>query len=163
MSLQYRLDKRNKESKLYSVVTPFRIDVQADIKGPSMTRQEFTDECDINALMARYEKHGVWPYPETGREAVYYDFVGMPNLQEAMAQMMDAESAFMSLPAIVRKEFDNDALRFVEYAQDGSNLEQLRKWGLAKPEEAPEPPFRVEVVNPSPPIAPAPGAPAPAS
>lgn len=152
MSLKYRLDKRNKESKLYSAVNPTRLDVQADLSGPSMTRQEFTEECDINMIMARYEKGGVFAF-NTKNDGIYYDFVGMPDLAGAMQDMIQAEEAFMRLPAIVRKEFDNDPLRFVEFAQDGNNVAKMREWGLAEPEKAPEKPMRVEVV--SPPIAPA--------
>lgn len=113
---------------------------------PSMARQEFADECDINGIMAKYEKTGMLPV--NGAQASYVDFTAVPSdLQEAMRVMMDADAAFMSLPASVRKEFENDALRFVEYAQDGANLEQLRQWGLAEPEKAPAAPMRVEVVN----------------
>lgn len=120
---------------------------------PSMTRQEFADECDINGIMAKYEKTGMLPV--NGSQPSYVDFTSVPSdLQEALRVMIDAEAAFMSLPATVRKEFDNDPLRFVEYAQDGSHLEQLRAWGLAEPEKAPDAPMRVEVVN-SPEVPPA--------
>lgn len=153
MSLQYMKD--NGRSKLYSAFNPNAISVIADVGGPSMTRQEFTEECDVNAIMARYEKSGIWPFQPKDQVPVYYDFVGMPDLQDAMASMMQAEDAFMSLPAIVRKEFDNDAVRFVEYASNGDNLAKLREWGLAPPEKAPDAPMRVEVVNPSPPVVPA--------
>lgn len=150
MSLAYRLAEG--ESKLYSAMNPRRLRVVADISGPSKTRQEFADECDINQIMANAEKHAVWPFKDQ-LPPVYLDFVGMPNLQEAMQHMFDAEEAFMRLPAAVRKELDNDPVRFVEYASDPGNLEQLRKWGLAEPEKAPEAPIRVEVVQ-APPIVP---------
>nr|AVQ10205.1 minor capsid protein [Gokushovirinae environmental samples] len=135
--------------ELYSAYCPERIDVCAEIGGPSLTAQEFVDECDLNKIMERYDK-GIEIDPRMKRlDPLYVDFTAMPSdLQSAMNMVMDADEAFMRLPALVRKEFDNDPLRFVEYAQDGSNLEQLRKWGLAEPEKAPEPPMRVEVVNP---------------
>lgn len=163
MSLEFYNDVRNIQNGLWSSRNPARIDVQTDLSGPSMTRQEFADECDINKLMERYERSGVWPLPPAGQSPTYYDFVGMPDLQSAMHDLIDAEKAFASLPAKVRKEFDNDPLRFVEYASNGDNLEQMRTWGLAEPEAIAQAPMRVEVVNPSPPIVPAPGAPAPAS
>lgn len=140
---------------VYSAFNPAAISVVADIHGASMTRQEFADECDINQIMARYEKDGIWPPVANDYVPVYVDFAAQPtDLMSAMQQMSDAEAAFMRLPAIVRKEFDNDAVRFVEYAANGDNLEQLRRWGLAEPEKAPDKPLQVEVVNPSPPIAP---------
>lgn len=98
-----------------------------------MARQEFAEECDINVLMARYERTGVLNHYST-REPQYLDVTEVPDLQSALQYMQDAQAAFMRLPAVVRKEFDNDAVRFVEYASDPSNLSTLREWGLAAPE-----------------------------
>lgn len=135
------------EHEMVSAYYPGRVNVTQEPGGPSMTREEFSAECDINQIMRKYEQTGMLPV--NGSVPVYVDFASVPSdLQEAMRVMMDAESAFMSLPAAVRKEFDNDPLRFVEFASDGDNLEQLRTWGLAEPEKAPDPPMRVEVVNP---------------
>lgn len=121
--------------------------VQQDVGGVSMTRQEFADECDVNVLMARYEKTGVWPLPPLDAKPRYLDVSDVPDLQGAMQVMIEAEAAFMSLPAIVRKEFDNDKLKFVEFAQDPANLDQMRIWGLAPPKAADPAPVRVEVVG----------------
>lgn len=139
---------------LTSMYVPCRLDVVYDGMDengevlPSMTRQEFAEECDLNQIMKRYEKTGMLPV-NAQSEPRYIDFTQSPaDLQEAMRVMIEAEAAFMSLPASVRRDFDNDAMRFVEFAEDGANLGKLREWGLAPPEKAPEPPMRVEVVNP---------------
>lgn len=134
------------KSKLYSAGGP-RHEVLADLGGPSLTRQEFLDECDVNGIMDRFEKSGVWPYPEVDLAPRYFDATNVPDLQTALAVMIDAEEAFMSLPAKVRKEFDNSALKFVEFAGDPANLDQMREWGLAPPAKEPEAPMRVEVVG----------------
>lgn len=133
---------------LWSAFNPLAIQVDADIHGPSKTRQEFSDECDVNRIMAYYNASGVFPFKEKDAP-VYYDFVGMPDLQDALGQLYQAEEAFMTLPAIVRKEFDNDPVRFVEFAQDPDNIKRMREWGLADPEKVPEPPMRVEVIAPA--------------
>lgn len=155
MSYAYMLE--NGLSKLHSVLSPRRLDIVADVYGASMTREEFAAECDINVLMERYNKANVWPLPPRDQEPVYYDFVGMPDLQDAIRQMDEADEAFMRLPASVRKEFDNDPVRFVEFASSEDNLERLREWGLAKPVEPTPPPMRVQVVpdGGAPPVAPA--------
>lgn len=120
---------------------------------PSMTRQEFAAECDINALMARYDKTGMLPANRPG-EAFYYDFTEMPSdLLGVLAVMDSANEAFMTLPAVVRKEFDNDAARFLMFASDPGNLDQMRDWGLA----APKPAAVLSPVPPAAPVAPAPG------
>jgi len=110
--------------------------------GPSLARQEFADECDINNLMARYEATGSFSHFNRG-EPQYLDVSAVPNLAEAMDVVEQARRAFMTLPAAARREFDNDPVRFVDYASNGSPeaLERLRGWGLAPPApEAPTPP-----------------------
>jgi len=113
---------------------------------PSRTRQEFAKECDINVLMAGYEKTGVISHINQ-RQPMYVDLSDGPyDLQTAMNVLMEAENSFMSLPAVVRREFDNDPMKFVEFAQNPDNVGKLREWGLADPEQAVEPPLRVQVV-----------------
>lgn len=112
---------------------------------PSLTRQEFADECDINTLMAQYEKHagtGAGNLPNQRRDEPFYaDFTALPgSLLEYMEFMDTAERAFMSLPAQVRREFDNSPHMFVEFASDPENLSQMRTWGLAAPDPQEEPP-----------------------
>lgn len=121
--------------------------------GPSLARQEFADECDINQIMMRFEK-GEEP-SFTPRVPLYLDLTEMPdNLQDTLNMLNEAEASFNSLPASVRREFDNDPVQFVDFASDPKNLDQLRKWGLAKPAPVPEAPQRVEIVNPPDPPAP---------
>lgn len=113
---------------------------------PSRTRQEFKDECDINILMAHYERNAVMP-PQNGKTPQYFDASNVPDFRESLDIAREAQEAFMRVPAHVRKELDNDVYKFVEYAQDEKNIDQLRKWGLAEPlPEAPVP-MKVEVVN----------------
>lgn len=112
----------------------------------SLTRQEFSDESDINSIMKRFEKTGM--LPANNLTPKYLDLAGAPNnLQDVMNIMNEADAAFQRLPAQVRKEFDNDPVKFTEFAMNKENLPKLREWGLAEPEKAPEQPMRVEVVN----------------
>lgn len=117
---------------------------------PSLTVQEYAPDCDINNLMAQYERTGLLPHMANG-EPRYVDFTNVPDLREALHHLDDATRAFMSLPAIVRKEFDNDPKIFVDFASDPENVPQMRTWGLAPPEPTTPPPQRVEIVNPPPP------------
>lgn len=101
--------------------------------GPSLTRQEFADECDINVIMATYERSGALP-PINSAVAQYVDLTAIPaDYQTALDLLKEAETAFMSLPATVRREFENDPRQFVEFASDPENLPQMRTWGLAPP------------------------------
>lgn len=113
----------------------------------SKTRQEFKDECDINVLMAKYERNGVVP-PVNGGTPQYLDVSDVPDLAKAFDVVEQASKAFFTLSAAVRREFDNDPVKFVEFAQDSKNLERMREWGLAEPAKVDPPPQKVEIVNP---------------
>lgn len=123
-----------------------------------MTKQEFAEECDLNALMARYQRTGV--LPQSDKRPMYGDFSNLPDFMAAQEILLAATEAFNALPAVVRRQFDNDPAQFVAFAEDESNIDQLRVWGLAKPLDPP-----VEAVEPAEPaIAPAaPSAPSGAS
>lgn len=111
-----------------------------------LTRQEFKDECDINVLLAQYERTGVLPANDRLGQGQYLDLTDVPDLQKAFQIIGQAEAAFMTLPASVRKEFDNDAMKFVAFAEDPGNIEKMRDWGLAP--RPPEPPANPESQNP---------------
>lgn len=133
--------------------------VDAPVGGPSLTRQDMAEECDINTIMSKYEATGILPSVD-GRTPYYADFTTMPtDLRGAMSMMQDAEDAFMSLPAKVRKEFENDPVLFAEFAADPEHREFLVEHGLAERVQAPAP----EAAAPGSPAAPAAPAPAPAA
>lgn len=122
---------------------------------PSMARQEFAEECDINQLMKRYETYagtgpGNLPLSNNDPSKMFYaDFTALPmNLIDYHQYMAEAEHAFMTLPAVVRREFENSPYLFVEFASDPANLEQMRTWGLAPAAPKEPPPQKVEIVNP---------------
>lgn len=113
---------------------------------PSLTRQEFADECDVNKLMAQYEKSGILP-TMSGREPRYLDVSDVPDLQSALNLLNEATEAFMSLPATVRRDFDNDPQKFISFAENPDNIEKMREWKLAPPKELPPEPQKVSVVS----------------
>lgn len=121
----------------------------------SLTRQEFAQECDINNLMSQYEKTGVINHFNRG-EPQYVDFTAVPDLQESLHILGEATVAFNSLPAVVRKEFDNDPTKFLEFASNPDNIDKMREYGLAAPKPIPEPEKiqKVEIVDKTPDPAP---------
>lgn len=128
---------------------------------PSMTRQEFAAECDINTLMARYEAGGAISHVNK-HVPMFLDTTEYPTLQGAMDLFRQAAVEFNALPAKVRREFNNDPQEFVDFAVNPDNLPRMREWGLAAPEAVPDRPIEVRVI-PDPPVELAPGgAPKPA-
>jgi len=115
---------------------------------PSLTRQEFAEEADINSIMAKYQKTGL--VPGTDRQPMYGDFADLPSYMEAQEIILRADAAFSALPAEVRRRFDNDPAEFVEFASDPKNIDQMRVWGLAEPLDEPEAPESPPAAPPAP-------------
>lgn len=116
----------------------------------SRTRQEFSDECDINNIMKKYKTTGMLTHMNKGQPS-YYDFTDTPaDLQAAMNMMLEADQAFMRLPAQTRLSLGNDPVEFVKFAADADNIDQMREWGLAPPKPVETPPLPVVITNPAP-------------
>ncbi|WNK12576.1 MAG: internal scaffolding protein [Microvirus sp.] len=103
-----------------------------DAGGPSLARQEFADECDINILMASYEKTGVLNH-YNNNPPQYLDVSDIPDLATAIQIVDHAKTAFMTLNAETRRQFDNDPVKFVAFAENPANIDKMREWKLAPP------------------------------
>lgn len=87
-------------------------------------KQEFRDSSNINVLIAKYRKLGVWP---SGSPGVYDDEVTWPkHLGEAFAITARAAEQFEALPATVRRRLGNDPRRLLDL--DESDLKDLRSY-----------------------------------
>lgn len=104
--------------------------------GEGRTHQSAKDECDINVIMARWEKSRIIEHvSRTGGS--YGDFLDVPqDFHAAMQQVIEAEEAFSSLPSSIRKRFANDPGAFLEFVGDPANENEMRSMGLLKAVEA---------------------------
>lgn len=160
VSSEYMFPQELPKMELYDFYKSSGVRGDFDSFEPSLTRQEFAEECDINTIMERYEKTGAISHVNRA-EPVYLDTTLYPGLQASMDAFREAGVAFNALPAVVRREFDNDPQKFVEFAVNPENLGRMREWGLAAPEKLPDAPMRVEVVSPAAPAPASSGAPEP--
>lgn len=104
---------------------------------PTMTRQSEVAAADVNEIMKRYEKTGV--FPVDGREAAFTDVSTVGSYRDALEVVQRATEGFMALPAAVRERFGNDAVTFVDMVSGGVLApEELLELGLV--EKAAEPP-----------------------
>lgn len=124
--------------------------VQKVFVQPSLAKQAFKKECDINAIMSRYEKSGLIAHVNR-YQGDYGDFTDKPEYQEALNKVISAQEMFMTLPAKVRARFGNDPGEFLAFVEDEKNVPEMVKLGLAV---IPEPKEPVEVVVKSMPAAP---------
>lgn len=106
--------------------------------GESRTRTEFKEECDVNRILARFAQQGVLDHVNK-YPGGYADLIGAPEYHEACNRIIAAREMFMSLPSDIRSRFENDPGKFLEFANDNANEEEMRKMGLL-PQKAAETP-----------------------
>jgi len=104
----------------------------------SMTKQSFKDECDINKIMAKFQRTGVLEH--YAKHAPQYMDIPPLDHAEALILISEAASMFEELPSSIRKKFENNPQKFLEFVDNPDNIEQLREMGLAKPAKATERP-----------------------
>lgn len=128
-------------------------------KPPSMTKQSFAAECDINNIIKQYKVTGMISHISArAAQGSYLDLPDPLDFQESLNVVAEAQRAFDTLPSKVRDRFDNNPTKFLEFMADPANGEELVKLGLASrvgdPAPAPAP-------DPAPAPAPAPSPPSP--
>jgi phage internal scaffolding protein len=116
------------------VRTPYNYDLkQASIDSglscpePSLAKQEFRDECDINRIMMQFGKTGELPQIAG---AVFGDFNSTQTYHEMQNTLIEAQNAFKTLPASVRKEFNNDPGAVIDFLNDPANRDKAIELGL---------------------------------
>lgn len=135
-------------SDFYSDLTSVHFDpdfvVEVEVDGKikpwrpdaSMTKGEFTAECDLNTIMARYTASNFDPscLPMSTKRALYGDFTQLPeSYHVALSMVLDTQRSFMTLPAELRAKFDNDPQKFIDFCADEANYQELLDLGLATP------------------------------
>jgi len=113
--------------------------------GVSLTKQNHKQECDINDIVARHLKTGVYTH-ENKKIPQYGDFSSL-DFQSSMNIVAEANSMFENLPAKVRSRFENDPAQLLSFIEDENNLEEMYELGLAEkqPETASDEPEKASV------------------
>lgn len=97
----------------------------------SVTEQAHANECDINMIIARAEKSGM--FPVASDRGQFGDFSGI-DFQSMQCKIAAAKQAFMALPVAVRTRFSNDVGELLSFLDDVRNRDEAIKLGLiAKP------------------------------
>lgn len=95
----------------------------------SKTKQSFTDSCDINKIVARHRKTGIWD-SLAKRQPTYGDFSAAEDLHTAMNMTMAAQESFDALPSAVRNLCNNDPRRLLEALANEEETTALYDAGL---------------------------------
>ncbi len=109
-----------------------RTRVAKHFTGPSLAKQSFQNECDINTIMRKFEKNGLIDHLNT-YNGEYGNFIPFADYHTSLNTILAADEAFASIPSSIRTRFDNDPAKFLEFAQNQNNLDQMIEMGLAPP------------------------------
>lgn len=107
-----------------------------------VTDQSQAPECDINNIMARYMKTGLFDFVSQ-HQPQYGDFTGL-EFGQMQDQIVQAKNMFADLPAKLRDRFSNDPAKFLDFFNDPGNALEAAKMGLLAPEKA------QAILNPTP-------------
>lgn len=98
----------------------------------NLVQQHMRDECDVNVIMARYQKTG--DISHLGQIAGEYgDFSDVFDYKSGLDRIYAAQDLFLELPSSIRDKFQNDPAKFIDFAQNPENQQELRDMGLAPP------------------------------
>lgn len=115
--------------------------------GASSARQEFKEDADINTIVKRFGLTG--ELPSVVRVPTYGDFSEVGDFRSAVHMVMEAEAAFMALPAQLRARFDNDPQSLMEFVAERANLDEARSLGLVEPDKTAPAPLSTPSPSPS--------------
>lgn len=116
-----------------------------DTPEPTLTQQQFIEDADINTIVERFGLTG--QVPQNVRMPLEGDFTeAVTDYRTALDMIRDADEAFMSMPAQVRKEFDNDPQKFMEFVANPANKDRAKELGLLVPDAEPAKPLEVRVI-----------------
>ena len=102
------------------------------------THQEFKEETDINTIIDRFGIGNEFTPPDGWITSI--DLIDAPtDYQTVMNQLNEAKAQFMSIPAKIRGQFENDPGKFMAFASDPANVDEMVRLGLAKVREEPAP------------------------
>jgi phage internal scaffolding protein len=124
--------------------------------GPGLAQQHFKDECDVNRILAKYQRTGLIDHVNRFN-GDYADLSDVPDFQASLDAVISAQEAFLTLPSSVRKQFDNDPAVFLDFVHNPDNRDEMVRMGLAKDPASivqPEPSVVPPVESPAPVVKP---------
>lgn len=126
--------------------------VYTENKLHSKTDQSFKKECDVNNIVKQYAKTGQITHLAR-TQGVFADLSNVDDLLSSYDDIKQAESAFLKVPAELRKKLHNDPNNLISYLQDPKNDLEAIQYGLKDKRELPTDPSKI-VPPPTEPIPP---------
>lgn len=96
---------------------------------PTMTEQHHADVVKTQNIMKQFQATGIVQHMNN-RPPIYEDLSGAPDFYEAQKIIAAANSMFEEVPAQIRREFEHDAGKYLEFIQNPENAEKMEEMGL---------------------------------
>nr|QJB19817.1 MAG: internal scaffolding protein [Microvirus sp.] len=122
--------KNRMENRKVSVRANGSLRIQSENMEPTMTQQQFKDECDINNILRKHGHDPVAFQALTRPGGMYADFSNITEYRDMLDAVIYAQDAFSSLPAHIRSRFANDPQQLLDFVQDKQNYDEGVKLGL---------------------------------
>ena len=110
--------------------------------------------------MHKFEKNQLVEHVNEHR-GDYGDFASFESYHDSVNRVIEAQDAFMTVPAKIRAQFDNDPASFLAFVQNPDNMESMVKMGLAHGDASASAETLPLPSSPANPTVPEPDAPAP--
>lgn len=93
------------------------------------TLQSQAKNCDINLLLARWEKTGTFTHVAS-QMPTYGDFSNATDYLGAVLQVKEVQRLFHQYPAEIRARFENDPQKLLSFMEDPENHKEAMELGL---------------------------------
>uniref|UniRef100_A0AAU8B267 Internal scaffolding protein n=1 Tax=Dulem virus 159 TaxID=3145636 RepID=A0AAU8B267_9VIRU len=106
---------------------------------PSLTRQEFKEDCEISSIIERFKSTGMTHDPsfiagKTRQTPFFADLTQVPDYQSALHIVETAKEQFANLPSSLRARFNNDPAQLLAFVANPQFKEEAQQLGLLKKE-----------------------------
>lgn len=108
----------------------------------SKTQQQFAAAHDVNNIISKYKKTGELPLAR--KQGVFADVSTITDYHDSLNRVINANAAFMRLPADLRTRFGNDPAQLLAFLQDPNNNDEGVKLGIY---DAPKPDPQIQNQN----------------
>jgi phage internal scaffolding protein len=95
---------------------------------PSLTKQEFKKDTDLNVIMKKFQVTGAMDH--VNMHSGNYGQHSPLDYHQAMTVVANANSMFADLPSDIRNKFDNQPEKFLEFVQSEDNYDEAIEMGI---------------------------------
>lgn len=96
---------------------------------PSLTKQEFEQQTNINNILKNYKFTGTITMINR-KSPLYGDFTSVSDFKTALDRVNEAQQDFLTLPAKVRARFNHNPAELIAFLADKENEKEALELGL---------------------------------